>query len=251
MDTEILQKMGLSKNEIRTYMALLSLGKTTTGPLVKATSIPSSKIYAILGSLVEKGVVGYVIEGKIKRFSANRPEVLGHLIDLKEHELVRIKHEFGTLLPTLASEYSVEKRTYSVEILEGLRGIKSVYDLALNATRKGDTMYTMGYPVLASQLLNAYFREYHRKLNHKGVKANIIYDYDTWFGKKRARRPHAEQRYLPKGIRTPGFVHIAADYVAIMVVTEKQKTAILIKNREVAESYIQYFNLIWNVSRPG
>ncbi len=250
MDTGILVRLGLSKNEITTYLALLSIGKTTSGPLVKKTGIPSSKIYSTLHSLVEKGVVGYVVEGKIKRFSANRPEVLGHLIDLKEQELEQTKQEFEAALPSLKGEFEVERQVYGVEVFEGLRGIKSVYDLSLELVTAGDCMYTLGYPRLASQLLNAYFLEYHKKIRSRKIKAKVIYDYDTWFGKKRIERPHAEQRYLPKGIQTPGFIHIVKDRVAIMVVTEKQKTAILIKNKEVAESYLQYFNLIWKVSHP-
>ena len=248
MDLEILQKLGLSKNEIAAYLALLSTGKTTTGPLVKKTGIPSSRIYSTLDSLVAKGAVGYVVEGKVKVFSANRPEVLDHLIELKEQELEETRTEFISILPSLKAEFEAEKQEYGVEILEGLRGIKSVYDLSLEAVGRGGCIYTLGYPKLASQLLNAYFLEYHRKVSERGVRAKVIYDYDTWFAKKRLERPHAEQRYLPEGIHTPGFINIAKDYTAIMVVTEKQKTAILIKNKEVAESYLRYFNLIWGIS---
>ncbi len=248
MYDDILRKLGMSPNEVKAYLALLSLGKTTTGPLVKRTGIPSSRIYATLDSLVEKGAVGFVVQGKVKWFNANRPEVLGHLIDLKEQELELTKHEFESVLPGLSVEYATEKQTYSVEVLEGLRGIKSVYDFSLALLRPGDCIYSLGYPMLASRLLDAYFKDYHRKLRKRRLRAKTIYDYDAWFAKKRAPRPHAEERYLPKGIHTPGFIHIVKDYVAIMVVTEKQKTAILIKNREVAESYMQYFNLIWGVS---
>jgi sugar-specific transcriptional regulator TrmB len=248
MDLEILQRLGLSKNEIVAYLALLSTGKTTTGPLVKKTGIPSSRIYSTLDSLVAKGAVGYVVEGKVKLFSANRPEVLGHLIELKEQELEETKRGFKSVLPSLRAEFEAERQEYGVEIFEGLRGIKSVYDLSLEVLDRGGCLYTVGYPKLASQLLNAYFLEYHEKLPRLGIKAKLIYDYDTWFAKKRPERPHAEQRYLPEGIHTPGFINIAKDYTAIMVVTEKQKTAILIKNKEVAESYLQYFNLIWGIS---
>ena len=249
MNTDILRKLGLTTNEIRVYLALLEVGRSTTGPLVKKSGVPSSKIYSTLDSLVERGVVGFVIEGKMKKFNANRPETLEHLIELKERELEFTRKEFDLVLPSLRAEFETEKHTYSVEVLEGLRGIKSVYDLSLEIVKKGDYMYTMGYPKLASQLLHAYFNHYHKLMQRKRLRAKIIYDFDTWFSKKRLKRPHAEQRYLAKGIHTPGFIHIVKDYVAIMVVTEKQKSAILIKNKEVAESYLQYFNLIWNISK--
>lgn len=245
MDLEILRKLGLNDNEIKTYLALLEIGQTTTGPLVKKTSIPSSKIYQILDSLVEKGLVGYLAHGGVKKFRASRPIVLRHLLDLKEQELTELKTELETSLPSLESEFSAEKTNYNVELLEGLCGIKNIYDISLEQAEKGEEMYTIGYPILASQLLNAYFSEFHKKLAKKKIRTRILYDYDTWFGKKREPRPYAQQRYLPKDIKTPAFIHIFRDHIGIMVVTEKQKLSILIKNKEVAESYVHYFNLLW------
>ncbi len=249
MNTEILKKLGLDGNEIRVYLALLEIGQTTTGPLVKKSSIPSSKIYHVLDSLIDKGIVSYIIEGKVKLFRANRPAILRHLLDLREQETEKLKQELENILPSLDHEFLAEKKEYSVELLEGLRGIKTVYEISLDIGQKGDVMYTMGYPILASQFLNAYFKDYHKRLVRRGLRAKILYDYDTWFYKKREPRPHAEQRYLPQGIKTPAFIHVFKEYVGIMVVTEKQKLCILIKNKEIANSYLHYFNLLWKLGK--
>ena len=249
MNLEILRKLGLGDSEMRVYLSLLQLGQTTTGPLIKKAAIPSSKIYQILDSLIEKGLVGCIVHGGTKRFRANRPIILRHLLDLKEQELEGLRKELGQALPSLEAEYCARKQRYEVELLEGTRGIKAVYDIALDQLKHGEEMYTIGYPRLASELFNAYFKEYHKKLAKKGLLAKILYDYDTLFGKKRELRSHAEQRYLPKLIRTPAFINIFNEYVGIMVVTEKQKLSILIKNKEVADSYIQYFNLIWKLGK--
>ncbi|MFH1784906.1 MAG: helix-turn-helix domain-containing protein [Candidatus Micrarchaeota archaeon] len=249
MNLEILYKLGLTENEIKVYLSLLELGQSTTGPLIKKTKIPSSKIYQILDSLVGKGIVGYIAHGGVKKFRANRPIVLRHLLDLKEKEVERLKNELEAVLPSLENEFHSEKVNYKVELLEGVRGIKTVYDISLDLLKPGEEMCTIGYPVLASEIFNAYFRDYHKKLAKKKLKAKILYDYDTWFSKKRESRPHADQKYLPKGIVTPAFIHIFQDYVGIMVVTEKQKLSILIKNKEVAESYFQYFKLLWRLGK--
>jgi sugar-specific transcriptional regulator TrmB len=249
MTFEILKKLGLNGNEIKAYLALLELGQTTTGPLVKKTNIPSSKIYSLLDGLVAKGLVTYIAHGGIKKFRASRPTVLRHLLDLKEKELEGLKGELESCLPSLEREFNIEQSEYRVELLEGIRGIKTVYDLALDITASGEEMCTIGYPLLASEVFNAYFKEYHKKLAKRRLRARILYDYDTWFAKKRDSRPHAKQRFLPKGVKTPAFIHIFKDYVGILVVTEKQKLSILIKNKEVAESYLQYFNLLWKLGK--
>lgn len=249
MDLEILRKLGLNESEIKVYLALLEIGQTTTGPLVKKTGIPSSKIYHILSSLIENGLVGYLMHGGVKLFRPNRPLALRHLLDLKEREMETAKSELEASLPKLEKMFLSEKREYKVELLEGLRGIKTIYDISYDLATKGDEMYTMGYPMLASELLNAYFQKFHAKMAAKGLKAKILYDYDTWFGKSRESRPHAEQRYLPKGIKTPAFIHIFREHIGIMVVTEEQKFSVFIKNKEVADSYIQYFHLLWKMGK--
>jgi sugar-specific transcriptional regulator TrmB len=249
MDLEILRNLGLSGNEIKVYLTLLQTGQTTTGPLVKKTGIPSSKIYHVLDGLTEKGLVGYLVHGGMKKFRPNRPIVLRHLLDIRENELGALKKELESALPYLEKEFHAEKSDYKVELLEGTRGIKTVYDIALGLMESGEEMYTIGYPLLASEIFNAYFREYHDRIAKKGLRAKILYDYDTWFSKKREPRPHADQRYLPKNVRTPAFIHIFRDYVGIMVVTGGQKLSILIKNKEVADSYLQYFLLLWKLGK--
>jgi sugar-specific transcriptional regulator TrmB len=245
MVKELLKRLGLSTNEINTYLALMELGQTTTGPLIKKSGVPSSKIYQVLSSLEEKGLVGHLAHGGVKIFRANRPIALRHLMDMREKEVEKLKDELEDELPSLEKEFLREPAKYNVEILEGLRGIKTVYDFSLEYVDNGESMRTIGYPILASKLLNAYFKKYHERISRKGVRPLILYDYDTWFGKKREERPHAKQRYLPKGIRTPGFIHIFRDHIAIMVVTENQKLSILIKNKEISDSYKQYFDLLW------
>lgn len=249
MVKELLRKLGLSNKEIGVYLALLELGQTTTGPLIKKSGVPSSKIYQILSSLTDKGLVGYFAHGGVKLFKANRPIALKHLLDVKEKETEKLKQDLDLALPSLNQEFLREPADYGVEILEGLRGVKTVYDYSIKLAKKGDKMYTIGYPLLASKLLNAYFKDVHKKLSKKQIQAWILYDYDTWFGKKREKRPHAKQKYLPKGIKTPGFIHIFNDHIAVMVVTENQKLSILIKNKEIADSYLHYFMLLWKLGK--
>lgn len=248
MIEKLLLKLGLNLQEIKTYLALLQNGKTRTGPLIKSTGIPSSKIYGILDSLVEKGIVGYVLDGKIKLYQVTSPQMLFHLLDKKESEFEETKKELEQELPNFERLFTKEKSDYSVEIFEGLHGVKHVYDLALSLQKPHECSYTIGYPLLASTIFDRYFKKYHEKISANRLKTKVIYDYDTWFAKKRKPRPHVEQRYLPRGIHTPGFIHIFADYVTIMVVTENQKKTILIKNAEVAQSYLQYFNIIWKIA---
>jgi len=45
MNTKILEKIGLTKNQIAVYIALLELGSSTTGPITKSSRLHSSRVY--------------------------------------------------------------------------------------------------------------------------------------------------------------------------------------------------------------
>ncbi|MBI2079768.1 hypothetical protein HYT84_03315 [Candidatus Micrarchaeota archaeon] len=246
MDVRLLKRLGLNSNEIRVYLALLSLNQSSSGEIIKESLVPSSKIYSALDGLIKKGLVSYIIKGKIKLFRPSNPSILLNLIETKEKEVKQLKNSLEAELPKLTKKFEEDKPKYNAEIFEGLRGIKEFYEYSLNLLEKGEWMYTLGYPPLASELLNAYFVDFHKRKDKKGIWSKVLFDYNTWFGKEREKRKYALQKYLPKGIHTPAFIHIFRDYVGIMVITQDQKTCIAIKNKEVAESYKQYFELLWD-----
>jgi len=43
---QILEKIGLTKNEVKIYLKLLELGLTTSGAIIKKTGIHNSKVYS-------------------------------------------------------------------------------------------------------------------------------------------------------------------------------------------------------------
>lgn len=54
---EILQQLGLSRNEARAYMALLACQPASAYEIAKQSAIPSSKIYETVNKLVGRGVL--------------------------------------------------------------------------------------------------------------------------------------------------------------------------------------------------
>ena len=109
---ELLKETGLTERESKVYLALLELGSTTTGPLVKKSKVPNSKIYEILESLHNKGLSSWIIKGKIKYFQGANPKKILTLFKEKEREIER-------LLPELESKQLSAKEKQSVEIYQG------------------------------------------------------------------------------------------------------------------------------------
>jgi sugar-specific transcriptional regulator TrmB len=59
MNTKILEDIGLTKTEIKIYLALLKLGQSTTTNIIKDAGIHASKVYEFLDKLIKKGLVSY------------------------------------------------------------------------------------------------------------------------------------------------------------------------------------------------
>ena len=69
MNESLLEKIGLTKSEIKVYLALLELGCSATGKIVEKSKASSSKIYEILDRLMQKGLVSFIIKSGIKNIN--------------------------------------------------------------------------------------------------------------------------------------------------------------------------------------
>ncbi len=83
-------ELGLTKNEGKIYEQLVRLGKLGSGDLSRESGVSYSKIYTVLNSLINKGLVN-VIPEKSKKFVPTNPESLMKLIEKKQARLEDIK----------------------------------------------------------------------------------------------------------------------------------------------------------------
>ena len=135
---EVLEKIGLGKREATVYSALIETGETTTGPLVKKTGIPASKIYEILDRLVSKGLVSIVIKEKTKHFSATNPERLIDYLEEKKRDLAKQEAEVVRLLPYLKEQRKKGEGFQGAEVAYGFEGFKGLINKLIADAEKGE-----------------------------------------------------------------------------------------------------------------
>jgi sugar-specific transcriptional regulator TrmB len=68
MEANELEKFGLTEGESRVYLALLKIGKSTIGDIIKEAQVSNSKVYDILDRLNKKGLIGVVTENNKKTY---------------------------------------------------------------------------------------------------------------------------------------------------------------------------------------
>ena len=136
MDTEILEQIGLSKNEIKIYFTLLELEQSTATPIVKKSGIPNSKIYPTLDKLIKRGLVSYVIKNNVKSFQASDPKNLIDILSTKEKLIAQQKNEIEKLIPEIERKRKFAKEKQEATIYEGLDGIKAAFNHLLTIVQK-------------------------------------------------------------------------------------------------------------------
>src|SRR3989338_3750233 len=144
MNIEILETIGLTKAEIKVYLALLEIGSSTTGPIVEKSGASSSKIYEILEKLIQKGLASFVIESGMKYFEAAQPSRLLDYMREKEESLTKQRQELQNIIPELELKRKYSKQKSEATIFRGLKGVKTAYEDILNTLKPGDEYYVTG-----------------------------------------------------------------------------------------------------------
>src|SRR3989339_141543 len=101
MVQETLRKIGLTEGEIKVYIALLELGSTTSGNIIKISGVSGSKVYEVLDRLVNKGLVNFIHKNQVKYFEAASPERILDYLEEKGKQIEDEKILIQKIIPEL------------------------------------------------------------------------------------------------------------------------------------------------------
>jgi len=241
MDTQILEDLGLTGAEIKTYLALLDLGSTTAGPILEKAGLHNSVVHRCLHTLATKGLISYVLEGKRKVYAATDPEQFLRYIEEK-------KQSFTKLLPELKARQQIHKKQEEATLYRGIRGVAQVYHFLV--TQKGNEYNTYGGgEECAKRMGLSWWINLHTRRVENKIHARQLFDASV---KSQAgaitSKPLTKVRYLSAEFASFQETVIVGDYVAVSVFTENPYS-FLMHDAKVAESYRKYFEALWKMAK--
>jgi len=237
MDTEIFKELGLSESEIKIYVALLELGSSTAGEILTKSKLQNSVVHRALNSLIEKGLISFILEGKRKVYSSIDPENFYNFIEDK-------KKRFTELLPELKKKQKRAKVKENASVFKGIRGIKEVYNFMINQKGKEYLTYGGGKPC-ADKMGETWWLNIHQKRIANNLKARQVFDKSVLkVGSEIGNLKFTNVRYLPEEFAQFQETVIVGDYVAINVFSD-EPYSFLIHDKHVAEGYRKYFEILW------
>lgn len=248
MDIVVLERLGLTKAEIKVYLALIELGISTTGPLCKKSGIPSSNIYSTLDNLALRGLVSYSITSNKKYFKAEDPNRLKELLLEQKNNIIDTESELSVFIPELVKKFIKKEKEQELFVYEGIKGIKTALEFTLKVINKGSIFRVVDASKISNERLMGYFNDFHKRRARKGIKYEVIYGVESLkYAKERKKYSLTEVKILPKEIRIPSVFWIFDGYVVISVFSD-EPFALMIKSNKIYESFISYFKVMAKIS---
>ncbi|PLW80623.1 hypothetical protein C0585_01745 [Candidatus Woesearchaeota archaeon] len=247
MIEEVLRKIGLTEYETKVYTALLDLGKSTSGEILQKANINTGKIYDILGTLKNKGFISEIIESGVKKFSPSNPKQIFNYLEKKKKDIQDQEETFNKIIPDILKKINANKEPQKVEVFYGFNGLKTAHQKEINRYSSKNILRVLGvmgkekYP---KSIYNFYINNLYSKRISSKIKIKKILDKNA----KKYRKDHekeAEIKYFP--YVSPVAIVTIENLTIIDIVTENP-IVITIESNEVAESFIQQFELLWNLS---
>ncbi len=242
MDVSILEDLGLTQAEIKVYIALLEQGSCTAGTILEKSGVQNSVVHRALNTLIEKGLVSFILEGKRRVYQATDPENFHDFIDDK-------RKRFDQILPELKQKQEIAKVDSFGEIFKGKRGLNQMYMTLLNSGGKEYNTFGGGKRVSYDAMGKTWWKNLHARIRDKKIKARQVFDETIRiFGKQLSVISKSKIKYLPKEYEQLQETIIIGDYVGIAIFTENPY-GVLIKDKAVAEGYRKQFEILWKQAR--
>ncbi|HME87320.1 MAG TPA: helix-turn-helix domain-containing protein [Candidatus Nanoarchaeia archaeon] len=233
MNPQVLEELGVTKNEAKVYLALLDLGKTKAGLLTRKTGIHRRNVYDAIEMLIQKGLVSYIKENNVRIYSAVSPSRLMEILKEKEENV-------KSLLPELEAKFNITQQKTETTFFRGKQALKAIFDDQL---KEGKEILVLGACPFAKDIVKYYFQKYDNERKQKKIKVKALFT-----GKTDYAIPLAEIKYLPSAFNSPTATNVYGNKVAIILWTE-EPFAILINQKEIADSYRNYFELLWKTAK--
>lgn len=241
---EILEKVGLTSQESRIYLALLELSESQTGNLCKYTNIASSNIYKLLDSLMQKGLVNYRLQNNIKIFMPANPETLNELFLKKQKKLEEERIEINNIITHLKKRKTETEPFSNYKYFEGISGIKSMWYEINDEMTNDYTIKIYTAKKESYQRFVGFYDEHHKIRQKKKIKEQLIFPKeDEELAKKRINQL-TQIRF--KDLKNQCEWGIIGNKLFMQYITGKTPRGFIIEDEKFAKTFEQTFNQIWD-----
>ncbi len=244
MDLEqILKNLGVTSRETKVYLAALELGDASPKELASHAGVKRTTLYEMLPKLFRKNLLNQVIHGKRRHLVAESPERLFAQFQTDLHALKQAQPEFLALFNQI-------KEKPKVFFFGGVEGMKKVYKDILK-TKRNVRAFSGVNDIINTELIK-WLHEYYEPVRIKTqiFVRNIAND-----------SPNINKLMPPDELRKNKFISEKIYPITTEIIIYGEKIgyttvrkdslplAILIENKEIADSMTSIFEAVWKIAK--
>jgi sugar-specific transcriptional regulator TrmB len=236
--SQILMKLGLTKNESAIYLALLEMGTSNISKISEKTSIHRPLIYKAIPSLLDKKLITKTQKLKSVVYGAEPPNRLEAMFD-------DFKLDFWEALPDLEDTYASSEKRPKIRFLEGKDGTKRIFDDVVRSLKKGDVFYRYSSNKDGQEKKDKYVPRIYRQMrDEKKLQREVITNDQTAVHKK----PNLERfvKIMPNDFGA--FEHNITEIIygdKVAFIDYNSETAMIIESKRIAEFQKQIFKTFY------
>lgn len=239
MNKDILKQIGLTDYEVEIYLALLTNGQMSAYELAEKAGMYRQVTYDTLNRLGEKGFVSFVKEGKTRIFKAIDPKLVLEFLNERTDS-------YKQILPQLIRLDTAARQPLVVETYRGRNVLGIALKDIINHLKgtKGENLCTAVDEYIALEKHKTSCDQYERDMLRYRLKERVMIRKGVKgiFQKRTSRYRTIHPKFF-----NPNPTQIYGDNVSILVWGNPDHL-IIIRNRNVADSYRKQFELMWKTA---
>lgn len=238
----VLTELGLTETEATLYQTLLQENQGTASALAKKAGINRRLAYDKMQNLIDQGLASYIDKENKRVYKPTDPSRLKDIIEDQRKELDDLETQIDEQMDDLQSQYTENRDERDVMVMEGKQGIKQLFNEEIRAE---ETIYVIGSPIESEEVLEHFLPSWTKQRAEKGIELEGVFEHEMR-GKVGQRAP-VEDRYLPDGQKSKVSISMFGDTVGIIFWID-DPLVIMIEDQDAAESFMSYFDLIWDAA---
>ncbi len=246
MEITDLIELGFNKNEAKVYFSLAKFGKAEAGKIIADTKFHKNIVYDNLEKLIDKGIVSFITENKVKVFQIADSQMLVEIFE-KEAKEVEEKKKLATKISKEISKRIKEiPSKQEASVYRGVKGVRSFYYRGIENKQES---FSFGAPQESIDIMGENFwRNLQVRRLEGNVCSKLIFNPSIRAYGETVKNKLTEVRYFEGNFEPMSETHIHGDEVGIIVWT-KEPVLFLIKDKLVADSYRKFFEDMWKSAK--
>jgi Sugar-specific transcriptional regulator TrmB len=242
MDSQVLQQLGLTSSQAKSYVELIKAGSLTPPQLAKKTGESRTAAYMSLAKLEEIGLATKIGEAKKATYSPANPSALEKFIAYKRKQVTAAEDLYRNSLPRLLTYYYSNRGEPGVQFYQGKDGLTKIYEDHLRTGQEVYFVRTMADEEYFGDVLYQYMQKRaKRDITAHGLAPYTAGTYE--YAQKNDKELKRDMAWFPPNAYTaPVEISIYGDKVSL-ISFGKEAIGTIIESPQIAQALRELFEM--------